>query len=193
MREGPRFLAAAALVAALAACGVVVPDERKPETAGGAPAKGTLDWSNVSIRLMVERYGPPDEIRDDRVVWTGKGPWARIEVHDEMGFVTKDSDGQANLEETVRYRVPEDKRPALAAFDEGLTVSRDGERLSARSVSEEDNVLALNLADKIVRGELDPRQARVAYRRALRLRDAGKSVPETQALLFETSALKTDE
>src|SRR5262249_15953758 len=101
MRHRRGFLPAAVLAGALAACGVVAPAERVPGPAGGTPARGPLDWSNVSVRLMVERYGPPDEIRDDRVVWKGKGPWVRVEVHDEMGFVTKDSDGQANIEETV--------------------------------------------------------------------------------------------
>ena len=148
-----------------------------------AANKGLSDWQNVSSTMMVEKYGPPDRMETMRLVWENRGPWKRIMVWDELGFLEHDRESQ-NLEEIISYPVPGDKRAALASFDRGLHVSADGTELSARSTSEERNFLALNLADEIVKGRLTAKEAGDSYAKTLELSESGKSSPLMERLTF---------
>ena len=144
---------------------------------------GMSDWSNKSINMMIDKYGSPDRVETLGLVWYNRGPWVKIVVWDELGFLYVDRSSH-NLEETIAYPVPVDKRGALSSFSGGLHISANGAELSARSQSEEKNFLMLNLADEIVRGLLSPEDARVSYLRTLQLADAGKTSPSMQGLLF---------
>ena len=180
-----RRCGAAASLLLLAACAPSGPNvaalrERRTE----ASDSGTGDWANVSSIIMVDKYGAPDRMETLGLVWYRRGPWKKIVVWDApefMGF------GRAtrNVEQTIAYPVPDDKRGALASFNLGLRVSENGAELSARSESEERNILLLNLADDIVHGRLTPKDARAAYSRTLELADAGKTSPTMQRLLFQ--------
>lgn len=149
-----------------------------------AANKGLSDWQNVSSTMMVEKYGPPDRMETMRLVWENRGPWKRIEVWDELGFLENDR-ASSNLEQTIAYPVPADKREALESFSRGLHVSADGAELSSRSTGEDRNFLALNLADEIAKGLLSPQDARAVYLRTIQLSEAGKSSPSMQHLLFQ--------
>lgn len=179
------LLAAAALGAGLLGC--QTPSPRKPEARRQLVDAVVENWSSVS-RLnaagLIERYGPPDRIESYRLVWSGKGPWKTLAVWDVAPYYDSQA-GPDDLEGTVAYTVPASRRGALADFGKGLSVSRDGRELSARSSSEELNFLALNLADEIARGLKSPAAARDAYEAALRLRAAGKSSPYLGGLLFQ--------
>jgi hypothetical protein len=135
-------------------------------------------WSN-SARLtaakMMAEYGPPDAVAKEALAWEDKGRWMRIVVWDG---------GPGILEQTVAYRVPENKRRALEGFTENIRVSQDGASMSARSDDEAINFLAINLADDIGRGAIDAPQARHLYRKILAMTAAGKSSPLTLALLI---------
>ena len=184
---------------ALAAAALLLPAACGPTSRSFSAARqtwedrsnsGISDWSNISSNKMVDEYGPPDRVETLGLVWYHRGPWAKIVVWDEMGFLWTDK-ASRNLEQTIAYPVPDDKRSALAAFnralwspDLGVRVSENGAELSARSESEERNFLMLNLADEIVQGLLSPRDARESFSRTLQLADAGKTSPSMQRLLF---------
>jgi hypothetical protein len=180
-----RTLAAGAVLLLLAACAARSPRvaEWRREREEGSN-RGFSDWSNLTGNLMVEKYGPPDRVEPYRLVWEGRGPWKRIVVWDELGFLDS-SRAAKNIEGTIVYPVPEDKVDDLISFSRGLHVSADGGELSARSTSEERNFLMLNLADEIVKGRLSPEKARVRYLRTLKLAEAGKSSPSMKRLLFD--------
>lgn len=148
-----------------------------------ASNRGVSDLPNISSSLMIEKYGPPDRVETLRLVWENRGPWKRLVVWDQLGFLDNDRAGR-NIEGTIAYAVSEDKRGALASFSRGIHVSADGVELSARSPSEERNFLMLNLADAIVKGLTTPEAARDTYLRTIRLADAGKSSPTMKGLLF---------
>lgn len=150
--------------------------------AGALPRYGT-EWSNLSLDKMVDEYGAPDRIENKRAVWVNKGPWKRIAVWDEMDN-SESMSGTDNIEQTIAYLIPQDKRNAVNDFHERVAVSADGAELSARSSSEEHNFLALNLADEIVRGVRTPEEARSFYVLTLRLADAGKTSVYMQGLRF---------
>ncbi|MFI5350585.1 MAG: hypothetical protein ACHQ2Z_13645 [Elusimicrobiota bacterium] len=181
-----RRLGAAASLLLLASCApssapnVAALRQRRTE----ALNSGSSDWSNKSSNWMVDKYGAPDRLETLGLVWYNRGPWKKIVVWDEPEFA---GFGRAtrNVEQTIAYPVPADKRGALASFNLGLRVSENGAELSARSESEERNFLLLNLADEIVRGRLNPEDARASYLRALKLADSGKTSPSMQRLLFQ--------
>jgi hypothetical protein len=133
---------------------------------------------------MTDKYGAPDRMESIGLVWYDRAPWKKIVVWDEPEFATLGR-GSRNLEQTIAYTVPEDKRRLLGSFSVDLTVSPNGAELSARSSSEERNFLMVNLADEIVRGLLSPSDARAVFSRTLQLADAGKTSPSMQRLLFQ--------
>jgi hypothetical protein len=151
---------------------------------GGLPTRYGTEWSNLSLDKMVDEYGSPDRIENKRVVWVNRGPWKRIVVWDGMDN-SEIYAGAANIEQTIAYLVPQNKRDALNDLDEGVMISADGSELSARSSSEERNFLALNLADEVIHGVRTPEQARSYYARTLRLAEAGKSSPYMKGLRFQ--------
>ena len=148
-----------------------------------AESKDFSDWSNISANMMIEKYGPPNRVETHRLVWERRGPWKRIVVWDEMGFLDN-SRVARNIENVIAYAVPADKREELAAFSAGLHVEDDIDELSARSSSEERNFLLLNLADGIIKGKLSPEDARLSYLRTVQLAERGKTSPSMQGLLF---------
>jgi hypothetical protein len=153
-----------------------------------ASDRGLSDWANISSNKMVEKYGPPDRVETQRLVWDRHGPWKRISVWDGLGFL----DGEhvsANVEGAISYPVPAGKRADLASFSRGLTISADGAELSARSTGEERNFLMLNIADEIVTGHLSPEEGRETYLRTLQLAESGKSSPSMERLLFQSAAV----
>lgn len=145
--------------------------------------RGFSDWSNITNNMMVEKYGPPDRVETLRLVWEDRGPWKRIVVWDELGFLDNNHAGR-NIESAIVYPVPADKKEELLAFSSGLHVSADGVELSARSTSEDRNILMLNLADGIVKGRLSVEEARADYLRTLQLAAAGKSQASMRRLGF---------
>ena len=142
------------------------------------------DWANRSLNMMIDKYGRPDQVETNRVVWEKKGPWRRIVVWDDMGPRQLDMAADNNIEEVIAYLVPEEKRRVLEDFSARLKVSADGAELSARSVSEARNFLALNLADEIVRGVKTPEEAKAFDAATLQMADAGKPSPYMKGLLF---------
>ncbi|MDD5305220.1 MAG: hypothetical protein PHS14_19135 [Elusimicrobia bacterium] len=180
-----RALAVAAAWALFAACVASTPrvaDWNRGRTE--ASNRGFSDWANMTNNMMVEKYGPPDRVETLRLVWENRGPWKKIVVWDELGFLDNNRAAR-NIEGTIAYPVPAEKIDALVSFSRDLHVSANGTELSARSTSEERNFLMLNLADEIVKGRLSPEDGRVSYLRTIKLAEAGKSPVSMQRLMFE--------
>lgn len=138
-------------------------------------------WPVVSLRTaeaVLEKYGPPDLAVSDRLVWYDNGPWRITTVYRDP-YEHLDV-----LEQSIGYTVPQGKVPDLAKLDVALRVSRDNKLLSAVSESEETNMLALNLADEVVREKRTPEDARAFYLKTVVQWNAGKSSPYMKDLLF---------
>lgn len=128
--------------------------------------KVTESWpesSKTAIQTLTGKYGLPGAVTDDMVVWNNTSPFKRSVVYKEEvkhQFPIEHSD---ILLQTVDYRVPQDKVAQLSKFDGSLIVDRTRGEISARNEREEMNILSLNLADKIVRGEMSVEEARREY------------------------------
>ncbi|MCX5794996.1 MAG: hypothetical protein NTY77_05845 [Elusimicrobia bacterium] len=162
---------AAALLLAAAAGGCRTGMTSTPRQRADRARAIISDWAEPARLLaakLLDEYGPPDRLESGRLVWNDQRLWKRISVWDELPGLGP-GEGGCLLEETVSYPVPARKRPDLAAFSGDIRVSVDGTELSARSLSEERNALAVDLADEIVKGIKTPDQARRFYDHTLRL------------------------
>lgn len=145
-------------------------------------AQGWPEPARKAAEAVAERYGPPQEQTATLLIWHRNGPWIRTVVHKvgaEHDFPAKHSDV---LEQSLPYKVPLNFYSALATFNGSVVPDRTRGTLTAYGESEAENVVSLNLARAVVRGELTPEQARekqVAAAQAMK----GGTVPEIAAKL----------
>lgn len=183
---------------ASAAVGAVVLAGCRTTTGGASPRLGAapgLDPSEVILGWpakpqeaagqMMSKYGPPDGVTRDRLVWGKRGPWKETVVYREEvphDFPMPHTD---LLEQTVDYRVPPDKFDELAAYDGSVIVGRTNGTMAARCDKEDMNFLALNLAHDIVTGKRTVEDARQFYAKTAKAFMTGQKDPYTQRLLFD--------
>jgi len=154
------------------------------------PAEKLIDaWpsrSRSAARITMARYGMPDEVGEDAMVWRANGPWKRTTVHRRAWLRYAFGAEPDFVENTVAYEVPTRSLEDLSRFDGRITADPARAELSARAGSEAVNCLTLNLADEIVNGKRTVAEAKAFRARILRLADSGKSSPYLSGLLFET-------
>ncbi|HAM36369.1 MAG TPA: hypothetical protein DEB40_05860 [Elusimicrobia bacterium] len=147
-----------------------------------AEARRTISrWPEVSRTVALatmEKYGAPDQVHADKLVWNNNGAWDRTIAYRDL------RDQSDILEQTIRYEVPRTKLSAVNEINLPLRVSRDRKEISATSESEQMNFLALNLADEVIKGKKSSVEARDFYARTVSLSKAGKTSPYMQGLLF---------
>lgn len=153
------------------------------------PVEETVaDWPDRPAELarqMRDKYGPPDQALDRRLVWQGNGPWKRTEVHRDgvpHNFPAEHAD---HLEQAIDYRVPPEKTGEVIAYDGSLKPERTRGELVSRCEDEAANRLALNLAHDIVTGTKSVDEAREAHARALADLASGDTPAYAEELAFE--------
>ncbi len=180
------LLLAVTLIGACASPGVTVgggPGIRSAtavsDVISGWPAK-----PQEVARATISKYGPPSEVTPTMLVWHNNGPWKRtILYRDEIphSFPMPHTD---LLQQFIDYRVPAGKFDELAAYDGSVIVERTKGEMSARCDKEEMNILALNLANDIVRGTRTVQDARNTYAQQATAFKQQLSAPLTQTLRF---------
>jgi len=140
---------------------------------------------HLAVEEMMVKYGPPQEVTPDRVIWHNAGPFKRImatrqEFPHDFPITHMDY-----LEHTIDYKVPADKREAVHALDGSITIYPVAGELSARCDLESNNVLTLNLAHDIISGKKTVDEARKAFGEAVSNRTLGNPPPSTQTLQFQ--------
>jgi hypothetical protein len=164
------------------------PMETQSSHSAQTPERAMKDWPESArgiARVMIEKYGEPDRISDDALVWYNNGPWQKTVVYREAwphSVTMRDKDF---LEQTIGYQVPHDKVNALWRFDKRLNINQSAGELSSRSESESLNFLALNLADEIVNDYRSVEDARDFYTKTERLAMSGKSSEYLDGFLFK--------
>lgn len=138
---------------------------------------------------LIQEHGAPDEIAKAQLTWRGRGAWALITV-----FRDAESAERPNrLLESVSYEVAVRRWRTLNAFGRGVTYDPIRRELLARSDSEETNILALNLADEVIRARRTPADAAAFYDKTLKLSFSGKSSPYMRKLMFTPMASRFPE
>ena len=154
-------------------------DEFSPSIIDAWPEK-----PRATAKLLIDKYGAPDEATSKTLVWRNNGPWKRTVLSSEEvdhQFPAKHTDF---LAQTVNYKVPAGKAGDLIKFDGSLIVDRTRGELTSRCDKEENNRLALNLADEIVRGKRSADDARKFLAKSVETSASGKSSPYVEDLRF---------
>lgn len=146
--------------------------------------------SKKAAGAMIGKYGLPSDYTRNSLVWHNVGPFAKTIVYKEPVkhlFPTPHNDV---VEHFVYYASPEaDKVAQVWEFSGSVSLDRTMGMMSARSDSEEANILALNLADQIIKGEKNVDEARMEYGQTLMQLSEASGQPShlTKTLVFSTA------
>jgi hypothetical protein len=146
-----------------------------------------VEWpeeSREAARLVLDRYGEPDEVTETLLTWHRPGPWKRIVASRAFHRHEFPAPHVDAVESVIDYRVPPDKCTALARFDGSVVVERTTGELSARCHDEQANFLALNLAHDIVTGAKSAEEARRYYAQEFLDHRRGQPTPYMERLRF---------
>lgn len=136
---------------------------------------------------MVEKYGEPAESTPTMLVWNNTGPFKRTVVYKEEVDHDFPMPHKDVLEQFVNYQVPADKFDELASFDGSVIAERTKGEMSARCDKEAANILALNLADDVIKGKRSVEEAREFYENTMMEMLQGNKPAYLQKLQFDAS------
>lgn len=180
-----RLLLPLAALAALVSCQSALQPMRTDAASVEQIISGWKMKPHQVARQMMAKYGPPNEVTRERLIWHHNGPWKRTEVVNEEIphlFPKPHSD---MLLQAVDYRVPPDLFDELARYDGSIIAERTKGELAARCDMEEANFLAINLANEIINGKKTVEEAREFYAEAMR---EMKHSEYKQGFLFQVAA-----
>ena len=159
---------------------------------GSQIVAGWPEESQEPARLVLDKYGEPDEATESFLVWHGAGPWKRIVVTRQLFPHEFPAPHKDSVESFIDYRVPVGSFSALAEFDGSVIAERTAGEVSARCHDEEANNLALNLMHDIVTGAKTAAEAREYYAREFLDYRRKKPTPYMERLRVEPQAGAAD-
>lgn len=143
----------------------------------------TRNWNataRAAAKQMFDKYGAPQEVTANRLVWRDNRPWKSTTVMNQdvpHNFPVEHSDV---LVQTLAIDVPVEKFTELAQFDGSVSANRTNGELTAACDREENNFIALNLASDVINGQLSVPQARQ------RLTELAQAVKNGQQAAYAT-------
>lgn len=157
------------------------------------------EWPEASknaTMAMFDKYGVPDTIGKDMLVWNDSGDFKRTVIYStevQHNFPMPHTDV---MEQTINYKAPAAQKVAdIWKYDGSVHLRRTEGEMSARCDKEAANYLALNLADDIIQGKKSVEEARKQYAREVMNLKNGNPGKYTQQLVFSppsTQAGETD-
>ncbi|MDQ3006571.1 MAG: DUF4142 domain-containing protein [Chloroflexota bacterium] len=150
------------------------------------------NWPNrpkLGANEMMAKYGVPQEVTSEKLVWLNPGAYKRIMVTREEIPHDFPKPHMDFLEHTISYNVPLDKTQDLIEFDGSSTINRTAGELSARCDLEGHNVLTLNLDHDIVMGKKSVQEARKAFGEIVVQDVKGEHPAYIEALQFEPTEM----
>jgi hypothetical protein len=142
--------------------------------------KNLAGWPKVSLAVagdLITEYGLPQESNAREITWYDNGPWKRTVLHKEETQHNFPYPHKDVLEQTVNYRVPHDKVADLVKYNGSLVVDRTRGELTVHCNDERMNILTLNIANDIVKGDRSVEQALAYHAQVIRGVQIGE--PET--------------
>jgi hypothetical protein len=144
-----------------------------------------------AARQTISKYGPPNEVTNDTLVWNENGPWEKTIVHRQETDHNFPAPHKDVLEQTVTMRVPPENVEDLTRFDGSLLVNRTRGTITAICDREEMNFAAINLANDIVQGKRSVEQARDLLARTAAEVKNGQRPDLVQRFQFDVPRAKT--
>lgn len=147
--------------------------------------KNWKDQPKEIAKKLADKYGQPNEMSDNMLIWYNNGPWKRTVLHNDEIPHNFPKPHRDSLESVIDYHVPPEKASDLEKFDGSVIFDRTKGEMWARCDSEPMNMLALNLANDIITGKMTVDQARQEYGKQASARMMGQPAPYTENLQFE--------
>ena len=151
------------------------------------------DWPTLRLHValeLLERYGLPQEHSRRHLAWYDNGPWRRTLLAREGAAHNFPRRHEDVLEQTINYRVPEDKVTELSAYNGSLVIDRTRGELTVHCDSEPANILTLNIADDIAKGARSAEQGRGYHAQVVRGVEIGEPESYPQKLRFQPASAR---
>lgn len=148
--------------------------------------------SKMAVDEITAKYGKPDGVTEDELIWIKKGVWKKIcvnKLESKHSFPIEHTD---MMQTTISYNVPEDKMDDLGKFDGSVTFDRTQGTMSARCDKEANNILALNLANDIITNKKTVAEARKAYGDIIKVKMKGGNPTYMVKLTFAAKSNTED-
>lgn len=142
-----------------------------------------------TAKEIAQKYGAPDIVGSDLLVWQNKGPYVWIQVNSNEVKHNFPMEHKDVLDIAIPYKVPVTMYTKLAEFDGSATAMRTRGLLVASCFMEGLDILILNLANDVVTGKKTPAQARMAFGEIAMGMMKGEKNPYTDSLQFQTEPL----
>jgi hypothetical protein len=140
--------------------------------------------SQKAAKEMETKYGKPNGVTSDMLIWNNNGIWLKTIVYkNEMKHNFPKSHTDV-IEQWVNYSVPLNNYDELAFYDGSITANRTNGTVSARCDNEAMNLLALNLTYDIVNNSKTVEEARINYGKNAMAYMKGEKPGYTQKLNF---------
>lgn len=168
MGRSAGLVVAAVLTAGLVALGAAA-QSAPPQTQSQGTAnadKVIANWKPTPkdvAQKMIAKYGQPQEVTANRLVWHNNGPWKHsVLVNEEIAhdFPMPHKDA---LYQAINYKIDPDKADELLQYDGSIILERTKGEIAARCDKEDANFLAINLANDVATGRRSVEDARKFY------------------------------
>jgi hypothetical protein len=133
---------------------------------------------------MISKYGDPHEKTSDSLIWRNVAPFKKIIVHREVYSHRFPLLHQNSLQHVVDYKAPAGKVDDVWKYNGSIVLDRTKGEMSSFADSEAMNVLALNMAHKVMSGSMSADAARITYGKETMNFLNGIDTENTQVLLF---------
>ncbi|MFV5695363.1 hypothetical protein ACM55G_07990 [Flavobacterium sp. LB3P122] len=153
---------------------------------------GWPEASRMAVKEITDKYGKPDGITKNELIWMAKGVWKKICINKKETKHSFPIEHTDMMQTTISYKVPVDIMDELGKFDGSVTFDRTQGTMSARCDKEGNNFLALNLAHDIITGKKSVEEARKAYGDIVKEKMNGGNPIYMQKLTFSTQENTAD-
>jgi len=153
---------------------------------------GWPEASRMAVKEITDKYGKPDGVTKDELIWMKKGVWKKICINKKESKHSFPIEHTDMMQTTISYKVPMDMMDELGNFDGSVTFDRTQGTMSARCDMEGNNFLALNLANDIITGKKSVEEARKAYGDIVKEKMNGGNPIYMQKLTFSTQENTAD-
>jgi hypothetical protein len=177
-----------------AAGAILNPDQSAAGASNKSAEQAIAGWKakpKEAAQKLISKYGQPSEITSQRLIWHNNSPWKMTEIVNEEiehDFPIPHTDF---LKQTIDFRVSPEKFSDLAQFDGSVIVERTKGELSARCDKEENNILALNLAQDVAKGTKSVSEARDFFTKTISAAMKGEKPAYMQSLQFSVAKAQT--
>lgn len=145
---------------------------------------GWPEASRMAVKEITDKYGKPDGITKNELIWMNKGVWKKICINKKETKHSFPIEHTDMMQTTISYKVPVDIMDELGKFDGSITFDRTQGTMSARCDKEGNNFLALNLAHDIITGKKTVEETRQAYGDIVKEKMNGSNPVYMQKLTF---------